>query len=73
METTKQTRARPAPALPTNRALVVQFRSQPEDTALQWAGRVEHVTSGHTAPFASWEQLRQFLAHVLTKEVKEPP
>lgn len=61
------------PALPSNRAFVVQFRSQSEDTCPQWVGRVEHVTSGNAAHFTSWEQLQQFLAHVLTADAAKPP
>ncbi len=61
------------PALPTNRAFVVQFRSSSEDAHPQWAGRVEHVTSGHATHFSSWEQLQQFLAQTLTTEAERPP
>lgn len=67
------TMAQSPPALPTNRAFVVQFRSQSEGAHPQWAGRVEHVTSGHATHFSSWEQLQQFLAQILTTEAERPP
>jgi hypothetical protein len=34
------------PSLPTNRAFVVQFRPQADETLLHCAGRVEHLVSG---------------------------
>ena len=62
----------PSPDLPTHRAFVVQFRSQPSEAPLCWAGRVEHLVSGQVARFHSMEELLAFLARVLT-EVQEPP
>ena len=64
--------SQPQPALPTNRAFVVQFRSQSTATALSWEGRVEHLSSGQVMRFHSPEELLAFLACVLT-EVLEPP
>ena len=62
----------PPPFLPSNRAFVVQFRSQPADASLLWQGRVEHLTSGQVLRFHAPEELLGFLARVLT-EVQEPP
>ena len=62
----------PHPSLPSNRAFVVQFRSQPADASLLWQGRVEHLTSGQVLRFHTREELLTFLARVLT-EVQEPP
>jgi hypothetical protein len=62
----------PSPSLPSNRAFVVQFRSQPADTPLSWEGRVEHLTSGQVLRFHASEELLAFLARVLT-EVQKPP
>jgi hypothetical protein len=61
----------PHATLPTNRAFVVQFRSQPTDIPLSWEGRVEHLTSGQVLRFHSPEELLAFLTRVLT-EVPEP-
>ena len=61
----------PHATLPTNRAFVVQFRSQPTDIPLSWEGRVEHLTSGQVLRFHSPGELLAFLTRVLT-EVPEP-
>jgi hypothetical protein len=61
----------PPPFLPSNRAFVVQFRSQPIDTPLSWEGRVEHLSSGQVLRFHSPEELLAFLNRVLT-EGQEP-
>jgi hypothetical protein len=60
------------PSLPSNRAFVVQFRTQPVDTLLSWEGRVEHLTSGQALRFHTPEELLAFFAHVLIT-VQEPP
>jgi hypothetical protein len=57
------------PALPTNRAFVVQFRAQPTG-ASAYEGRVEHLVSGQVARFHSLEELLTFMTRVLT-EVQE--
>jgi len=62
----------PPPFLPSNRAFVVQFRSQPADASLFWQGRVEHLTSGQVLRFQTLEELLIFLARVLTA-AQEPP
>ena len=64
--------AQSPPALPTNRAFVVQFRAQPPDAPLWWDGRIEHVVSGQVARFHSPEELLAFLRRVLLA-VEDPP
>lgn len=59
------------PALPRQRAFVVQFRVGDELQAGQLAGRVEHVLSGRYAPFHSIDELEQFLRQVLTETTTE--
>jgi hypothetical protein len=54
------------PALPTNRAFVVQFRAQPPEGSLTYNGRVEHLVSGQEARFHSLEELLAFMIRVLT-------
>jgi hypothetical protein len=54
------------PALPTNRAFVVQFRARPTGAPWCWEGRVEHVVSGQVARFQSMEELLAFMSRVLT-------
>jgi hypothetical protein len=64
--------SQPLPSLPSDRAFVVQFRTQPADAPLAWEGRVEHLTSGQVLRFHAPEELLAFLARVLT-EAQEPP
>lgn len=59
--------SQPSPSLPTNRAFVVQFRSQLPETPLFWDGRVEHLASGHVGRFHSAAELLEFLARELTE------
>jgi hypothetical protein len=54
------------PSLPTNRAFLVQFRSQATD-ASPYEGRVEHVVSGQLTRFHSLEELLAFMIRVLTE------
>ena len=61
----------PPTTLPSNRAFVVQFRSQPPETLLCWEGRVEHLASGHVGRFHSAEELLAFLARELTAVQQE--
>lgn len=58
------------PNLPSNRAFVVQFRSQP---AGHPAGRVEHVVSGQATHFDSWERLLGFIEQTLAGVKEKPP
>jgi hypothetical protein len=53
------------PALPSNRAFVVQFRTAMELAPGRYAGRVEHLVSGRAARFESWEQCRLFIEQTL--------
>ena len=55
------------PALPTNRAFVVQFRAPPMDGPVTYDGRVEHLVSGQAARFHSLEELLAFMVGVLTE------
>ena len=59
------------PALPTNRAFVVQFRPPAPDGAPAYDGRVEHLVSGEAARFHSLEELLAFMVRVLT-DVQRP-
>jgi hypothetical protein len=61
------------PALPTNRAFVVQFRAQAEAAPLHDEGRVEHLVSGQATHFSSWEELRRFIEQILTSVAEKPP
>ena len=54
------------PTLPANRAFLVQFRAPAPEGSPACDGRVEHVVSGETAHFHSWEALRAFMTDVLT-------
>ncbi|HSF31987.1 MAG TPA: hypothetical protein VLK82_16095 [Candidatus Tectomicrobia bacterium] len=54
------------PALPTNRAFVVQFRASSEG-APTYDGRVEHLVSGQEARFHSLKELLAFMIRVLTE------
>jgi hypothetical protein len=55
------------------RAFVVQFRTATGQTAGEFAGRVEHMTSGQAVRFSSSEELVAFLTRVLTQVPPEPP
>jgi hypothetical protein len=61
------------PTLPTNRAFVVQFRSQAEATLPRYEGRVEHLVSGQAVHFQSWEELQRFIEQILTSVAEKPP
>ena len=52
------------PSLPTDRAFLVQFRTQSAG-AVPYAGRVEHVVSGQVARFHSLAELLGFMVGVL--------
>jgi hypothetical protein len=54
------------PALPSNRAFVVQFRATPIDGSVIYDGRVEHLVSGQVARFHSLEELMAFMIRMLT-------
>jgi hypothetical protein len=59
------------PALPADRAFVVQFRAQPADGVPSYDGRVEHLVSGEEARFHSLEELLAFMIRVLN-DVQRP-
>jgi hypothetical protein len=59
------------PALPSNRAFVVQFRAPPPEGSPTYDGRVEHLVSGQEARFHSLEELLAFMIRVLT-DVQRP-
>jgi hypothetical protein len=59
------------PALPANRAFVVQFRTPSPDGSPTYDGRVEHLVSGQEARFHSLEQLLEFMICVLTDIQKQ--
>jgi hypothetical protein len=54
------------PALPTDRAFVVQFHAQLSEAPPAYEGRVEHLVSGQVARFHSLEELLTFMIRVLT-------
>jgi hypothetical protein len=54
------------PALPANRAFVVQFRAPLSNGSLTYDGRVEHLVSGQEARFHSLKELLAFMIRVLT-------
>ena len=54
------------PALPANRAFVVQFRPLLPDGGPTYDGRVEHLVSGQETRFHSLEELLAFMIRVLT-------
>jgi hypothetical protein len=59
------------PALPSNRAFVVQFRAPSIDGSVTYDGRVEHLVSGQVARFHSLEELMVFMTRVLT-DIPQP-
>ncbi len=69
MNTTKQTIPRQAPALPTNRAFVVQFSGQTEESPAHRVGRIEHIVSGHATHFTSWNELKIFIEQTLAQVI----
>jgi hypothetical protein len=52
------------PALPRNRAFVVQLAAAGEDPDL-FRGRVEHLASGQAVRFDSLGRLREFVEQIL--------
>jgi hypothetical protein len=52
-------------------AFVVQFRTETELEQGRWVGRVEHVVSGQTTRFHTLEELRAFVARVLTTRYRK--
>jgi hypothetical protein len=54
------------PALPAQRAFVVQFHTDAQIEQGELRGRVEHVVSYQSAHFESREELVAFMVRVLT-------
>ena len=61
-----------APLSP-HRAFVIQFRSGTTAEPEQFAGRVEHVTSGQAIRFVSLEEFLVFVEQVLDDVSEKPP
>ena len=55
------------------RAFVVQFCTTAGQTPGDFAGRVEHMTSGQAMRFSSPEELVAFMVRVLAQVPAEPP
>jgi len=53
------------PSLLSNRVFVVQFRRQATGAPAGYAGRFEHLVSGHVARSHSLEELLAFMTQVL--------
>jgi hypothetical protein len=66
MEQPMELRSRQQSSLPTNRAFVLQFRTDADIEQGRFDGRIEHVVSGQTTLFHSLEELMQFLSQVLS-------
>lgn len=62
----------PAPLSP-HWAFVVQLRQGTSFTPDAIQGRIEHIVSGHAAPFSSLEDVRTFMERVLTPPEEKPP
>ena len=60
-----RTKARPENWLPPERAFVVQLSAHAEIGTHELAGRVEHVTTGESAHFASLAELLAFIGRLL--------
>ena len=57
--------------LPTNRVFLIRLSGSAEPDAGIHRGRIEHIRSGRTAPFSSFENVEHFISEVLSRE-KEP-
>ncbi len=56
-----------APTLPAYKAFVVQFSRETSPHTRTFSGRVEHMTSGRRARFASAQELFSVLAKMLAE------
>lgn len=65
--------AEAARPLPAQRAFVVQFSAQTNVTLGRFAGRVEHVVSGHARRFQTLEELVGSLVQMLVTLGTLPP
>jgi hypothetical protein len=59
--------------LSPHKAFVVQLRENSDVERDQWAGRIEHVTSGQATHFQSVEELLSFVVRVLAASGKQNP
>ena len=59
--------------LPARRAFVVQFSAQTQVELGWFAGRVEHVVSGHARRFQTLEELVECLVQMLVTLGTPPP
>ena len=53
--------------LPSNRAFVLQFRQGNDDSGGRYAGRIEHIESGHVDFFYSTEEMCAKLKAILNQ------
>lgn len=58
-------------ALPTNRAFVLQF-GRDGDNGNRYAGRIEHIESGHVEYFYSTEEMCAKLKTILSQKKLDP-
>jgi hypothetical protein len=63
--------ARNKPALPSNRAFVVQFRGDAEVEHGECRGRVEHIVSAQAGHFTSVEELMAVIASILAMQPRD--
>jgi hypothetical protein len=59
--------AQDPPALPTQRAFVVQLHVESKLAKGQFKGRVEHIVSGQSARFSTMKALKAFMQRVLAE------
>jgi hypothetical protein len=59
--------------LPVQRAFVVQFSAQTQVDLGQYAGRIEHVVSGHARRFETLDELVECLVQMLGTLGTPPP
>ncbi len=62
-----------AAQLPRSRAFVVRLSTDTNVRQARFTGRIEHVMSGQTTRFGSWQELLSFIAQVLDHRVEKPP
>jgi len=56
--------------LPTDRVFLIRLSGNAKPSAGINRGRIEHIRSGRTAPFSSFENVEQFISEVLAEEKK---
>ena len=54
--------------LPTDRVFLIRLSGNAKPSAGINRGRIEHIRSGRTAPFSSFENVEQFISKVLAEE-----